>query len=225
MSVIKRMFGKSPFAPLAEHAKKVHACVGLVRPLMEAVVREDYEAVHRLQDQVAKTEYEADQIKHEIRDRLPRRHFLPVSREDLDRFLHCQDEIADYAQDFAVVLLLRRTKVHPDLREEFLEFVDQVIKVSDTLMSAAEELVALAETSFSGAESKSILVRISGLGEGEWLADRLERRLSRHIYELEPELDPVTIMFYERMCAALSGIANAAENTGDLLRRMILRGP
>lgn len=223
MSLIKQLFGKSPFAPLVEHSKKVHECVKLVRPVMEALIREDHDEVHRLQDQISKLEYEADQIKHEIRDHLPRRYFLPVSREDLDRYLYSQDEIADYAQDFAVVLLIRRTKVHPQLQEEFFEFVDQVTTVSETLMSVAEELVALAEASFTGAEAKSILVRLSGLGEGEWLADRLQRKLSSHVYALEAELDPVTIMFYEKMCQALSGIANAAENTGDRLREMILK--
>lgn len=223
MSLIKQLFGKSPFAPLVQHARKVHECVKLVRPLMEALVREDYEEVHRLQDQVTRIEYEADQIKHEIRDNLPRRFLLPVSRADLDQFLHCQDEIADYAQDFAVVLLLRKTKVHPDLVEEFYTFVDQVTKVSQTLTGAAEEMLALAEASFGGAEAKSILTRIGGLGEGEWLADRMQRKLCQHIYSLEAQLDPVTILFYEKMCHALSGIANAAENTGDLLRQMIVK--
>ena len=32
-----------------------------------------------------------------------------------------------------------------------------------------------------------------------------------------------TIVFYEKMMRALSGIANAAENTGDWLRTMIVK--
>lgn len=223
MSLIKQIFGKSPFAPLVEHAKKVHECVKLVRPLMEALIAEDYEKIHRLQDKVGKIEYEADLIKHEIRDSLPRRFFLPVQRSDLDQFLHCQDQIADHAQDFAVILLLRRTKVHPDLSDGFLKFVDQVLGVVEGLMKAAEELEVLAEASFGGTEAKSILARISGLGEQEWLADRMQRKISREIYSREAELDPVTIMFYEKMFSALSGIANAAENAGDRLREMILK--
>lgn len=221
---MKELFGKSPFGPLVEHTRKVHACVKYVRPLLEACVKEDYDEIHRLQDIVSKLEYEADQVKHDIREHLPRRYFLPVDRGDLEEFLHCQDEIADSAQDFAVVLLIRKTQIHPALVPEFYEFVDQVLKVCDTLMAAAEELPALAEASFGGAEAKSILQRISGLGEGEWLADRMQRKLSQHIYSIEKELDPVTILFYERMLNTLSGIANAAENTGDLLRQMIVKG-
>ena len=223
MGLIGELFGKSPFRPLVEHAKKVNECVKLVRPLLEACVREDWEGIHRLQDAVTKLEYEADVVKHAIRDNLPRRYFLPVSREDLDRYLHSQDEIADSAQDFAVVLILRNTKVHPELVQEFTDFVDQIVLVSETLTGAAQEMELLAETSFGGAEADSVLKKISGLGEGEWKADRMQRKLGQHIYRLEKELDPITISFYEKMLRSLSGIANAAENTGDILRAMIVK--
>lgn len=224
MSLIKQLFGKSPFGPLVEHTKKVHACVNLVRPLLEACVAEDYEAVHRLQDQVSKLEYEADRVKQEIREQLPRRFFLPVSRDDLERFLHCQDTIADAAEDFAVILLIRNTRIHPALVAEFFAFADQVLAVSGTLMAAAEELEALVESSFGGAEAEAVLARISGLGEAEWTADRMQRKLSQHIYGIEGELDVISILFYEKMLAALGVIANAADKTGDLLRMMIVKG-
>lgn len=224
MSLISELFGKSPFGPLVQHTKKVHECVGLVRPLLEACVREDYEEVHRLQDAVSKLEYEADQIKHAIREQLPRRYFLPVSRADLDLFLHCQDAIADAAEDFAVILVIRNTKIHPELVEEFFAFADQVLLVSRTLTEAADELEALAATSFGGAEAESVLARISGLGEGEWQADRMQRKLSQHIYRLEKELDVISILFYEKILLVLGSIANAAENTGELLRTMIVKG-
>ena len=224
MSLIKEVFGVSPFGPLLEHAEKVHECLKLVRPLMDAMTTEDYEEVRRLQDQVSKLEHEADQIKHTIREQLPRRYFLPVSREDLDAYLHMQDGIADAVEDFAVILILRPTRIHPDLREEFVAFVDHVVSVGDTLMAAAEEMQNLAETSFGGAEARKVLERIAGLGEEEWKADRLQRRLSIHIYEREGELDPITILFYEKMLMALSEATNAAENTGDILRTMIVKG-
>jgi len=140
MSLISQLFGKSPFGPLVEHARKVHECASLVRPLLAACIAEQYEEIHRLQDKVSKLEYEADMVKQEIRDQLPRRYFLPVARADLERFLHTQDSIADAAEDFAVVLLIRNTRIHPELVDEFVAFADQVVRVSETLAAAAEEL-------------------------------------------------------------------------------------
>lgn len=224
MSIISKVFGASPFGPLLEHAKKVHSCVKLICPLMEAMIQEDYKKVRSLQDEVSKLEYEADQIKHEIRENLPRRYFLPVSREDLDEFLHKQDKIADAVEDFAVICMLRQTKIYADFREEIMTFVHQIVKVADRLMIAAQEMQNLAETSFGGAEARNVLALVTGLGQEEWKADRMQRNLSMNIYKQEDHLDLVTILFYEKMIKALSRVANAAENTGDVLRTMIVKG-
>ncbi len=223
MSILKGLFGQSPFGPLIAHARKVQACVQLVPPLLEAAIREEAEEIHRLQDEVSRLEHEADLIKHEIREHLPRRYFLPVDRSDIDRLLHSLDALADYAQDFAVVLLIRRTRVHPDLVAEFRAFVEQVMQVTGALMGVVVDLDNLAEAAFGGAEAEAVLQRVGGLGAGEWKADRLQRRLGQHIYALETAIDPVTIMFYEKMMHALGHIANAAENAGEILRQMIVK--
>lgn len=223
MSLIEQVFGTSPFKPLLEHAKKVNECVGLIRPLMKALTDQDYKQIRALQDKVSKLEYEADGIKHTIRENVPRRYFLPVDRSDLTRYLRMQDSIADAVEDFAVILIIRNTKIHPDFVEEIVEYSEHVISLSNSLMEAAQEMVNLAETSFGGEEARKVLNMINGLGEGEWKADRMQREISIHIYQKEDILDPVTIMFYEKILMAFSQIANAVENTGDILRMMIVK--
>ena len=99
-----------------------------------------------------------------------------------------------------------------------------IVGVGNTLMGAAEELTNLVEASFGGAEAEAVLERIGGLGEEEWKADRMRRKLSRRIYQLEDQLDPVTILLYDKILETLSAVANAAENTGELLRAMIVKG-
>lgn len=221
MAIIQDLFKKSPFGPIVEHAKKVHECVELIKPLLEALVYENHIMIHEIQDKMSRIEYEADQLKHDIREALPRRYFLPVPREELDGFLQCQEKMADYAEDFAIILMIRETALHPHLQDKFFAFVDQIFQVSGTLLVAAVELKNLAEVSFSGAEARQVLELIKGLSEEEWKADRLARDLSIDIYKLESELDPLTIIFYEKMVLKLSAIANEAENAGDFLRAMI----
>jgi predicted phosphate transport protein (TIGR00153 family) len=223
MSIISDLFGKSPFGPLVEHTKKVHECVEMIRPLMEALSHENYIEIRELHNRVSKLEYEADKIKHEVRSQLPRRLFLPVDRIDLENFLRCQDKIADYTEDFSVILTIRNTKIHPGLIDKFFKLVDQVFQVTGTLLTAAVELQNLAEVSFSGAEAKRVLKWLDGLGEEEWKADRIARDLSRDIYKLEHEVDTLTIIFYEKMIRKLGQIANEAENAGDMLRGMLVR--
>ncbi len=223
MNIIQDLFGKSPFGPLVEHTKKVHECVEMLKPLMEALVNEDYEEIHRIQDKISRLEYEADNIKHEVRQYLPRRYFMPVERVELERFISCQDKIADKVEDFAVILTLRKTKLHPDVMDKFFDFIEQIFQVTGTLLGAAVELKNLAEVSFSGAEARHVLDILHGLNEEEWKADRMARSLSKDVYALEKQLDPITIIFYEKMILTLSAIANEAENAGDMLRIMIVK--
>ena len=145
-----------------EHTQKVTECVEVIRPLMEALVNEDYVEIRRLQDQVSRLEYEADVIKHEVREHLPRRYFLPVDRVELEKFIGCQDK------------------------------------------------------------ASNVLSLLDGLNEEEWKADRIARSLSKDIFALEDQLDPITLLFYEKMLLVLSEIANEAENAGDMLRTMIV---
>jgi predicted phosphate transport protein (TIGR00153 family) len=204
MNIIQDLFGKSPFGPLVEHTRKVHECVEMLKPLMEALVNEDYKEIRKIQDKISRLEYEADMIKHDVREHLPRRYFMPVERVELERFISSQDKIADKM-------------------DKFFDFLDQIFQVTGTLLGAAVELKNLAEVSFSGAEAKHVLDILQGLNEEEWKADRMARSLSRDIYNLEDQVDVIDIIFYEKMLLTLGAIANEAENAGDMLRTMIVK--
>jgi predicted phosphate transport protein (TIGR00153 family) len=122
--------------------------------LADALLAEDYEKIEELHNMMSRTEHEADQIKTELRDKITKMYFLSVGRLELGQFLAYQDDVADAAEDFAVVLLLRKTKIPEELKPDFLAFVEQVISVSEQLMNLAEQLSTLAEAAFSGREAK-----------------------------------------------------------------------
>lgn len=221
MKVLSRIFGPSPFPELHEHTRKVHQCVELVRPLVNALLEENYQKIEELHNLMSKTEHEADQIKTELRDRIAKMYFLSVGRYELSMFLGFQDDVADAAEDFAVVLLLRKTKVPPELKEDFLAYVEQVIRVSEELLNVAEKLSLLAQAAFSGKESKQVLDIVEKIGEEEWHVDRLERKFAKHFYSMEKQIDPTTLAFLDKYCKRLSTISNNAEKTAKYLRLII----
>ena len=221
MGVLERFFAPSPFVQLHKHSKKVHECVELLHPLANALLAEDYEKIEELHHQMSRTEHEADQIKTELRDRIAKMYFLSVGRLELSQFLAYQDDVADAAEDFAVVLLLRKTKIPDELKADFMVFVEQVISVSEQLMGVAEKLSTLAGAAFSGREAEDVLKAIERIGEEEWKADRLERKFARHFYKMEDKLDPITISFLDKYCKTLSAVANNAEKTAKYLRLII----
>ncbi len=220
-NLIGDLLGHSPFGPIVGHSKKVHECVELLWPLMEALIDENYEEIHSLHTRMSRLEHEADLIKHNIRFGISQRYFLPVDRSVLINFLSHQEKIADMAEDFAVILTLRKTKVHPTLHDQFFLYLRQIFQVSGILLTAAVEFKNLVETSFGGAEARVIMDLIENLGEEEWKADKMSRKLSRKIFALEGEEQILNILFYEKLIIMLGNIANQAENAGDFLRMMI----
>ena len=222
MSLVKKMFGTSPFGALAEHTKKVHACVELLRPLTEAFIEGDHARIEQLRREISRTEYEADQIKNEIRDQISKVFMLSVGRHEVLKFLSAQDDVADAAQDFAVVMQLRKTVLHQDLTDDFRAFVNQVIAVSEHLLGAADDLAVLAEVSFEGERAESVLATLRQISEEEWEADKLQRHFAIHYYAIEDQLDPTTLVFYDRYCQTLGDVANAAEKCAKLLRALIV---
>jgi len=222
MRNLKSLFGKSPFGPIVEHAKKVHECVALIRPIADAIIAGDADGIRDLQHQMSKTEYEADLIKDRARETLPRRYFLPVDREDMANFLRQMDRIADDAEDFAVVATLRVIKIPQELREDFQALVDKVGTVSESLVGVAEHLAELQKEAFSGPDAEAVLESIQQICHMEWESDKLSRKLARKAYSRE-DIDPITIMVLEKLTACLRGVADHAENVGKNLRLMILR--
>ena len=221
MGLLGNLVGGSPFKALVGHARKVHECVSLLRPLTDALLNGQFDEIERLHHKMSETEHEADLLKTHIRETFSNSIFLSIDRHDLKRYVGIQDDIADAAEDYAVVLTLRNTKVPKELHEDFLAFVSQVISVSEHLLSIAEELAMLAESAFSGTEAQKILDGIEKVGEEEWNADKLQRRFAKHSYSIEETMDPVTLSFLDKYRRTLSTVANNAEKTSKFLREII----
>lgn len=222
MQSINQLFGESPFKHMVDHVRKIHQCVMLIRPVAEAILAGEMEKLRSLQDDMSRTEYEADQLKDEIRQNLPRRFFLPVNRDDILSFVRQLDRMADDAEDFAVVSTFRRLEIPADLRPDFMALVEKVVQVSEMLLDVAEDLAQLQKESFEGPDAERVLEKIHQVCHMEWESDKLSRRCARHYYSAQG-LDAVTIILLEKLCRALTGIADHAENVGKNLRLMIIR--
>lgn len=222
METLERIFGKSPFEHVVEHATKIHECVALVKPVADAIVARDTARLLDLQDKVCASEYEADMIKDKIRQNLPHRFFLPVRREDMLNLIKELDWIGDDVQDFAVVATFRKISMSDNLREAFMAIVDKIVMVSETLLSLVKQLAMLQKESFDGREAQQVLESIKKVCHMEWEADKLARNFARLLYADE-EIDAVTIMLLDKLCQTLSKIADHAENVGKNLRLMIIR--
>lgn len=221
MPVIRDLFRESPFEPLRYHMKSVMECVAFVRPMFEAVRDEQYDKLQQLAERVFKVEHEADLIKDDIRQTVPKRFFLPVYRGDLLGYVKLQDDMADSVEDLAVLLTLKHLKLPGALVETTFDTVGKVEEVCNGTQAIADYLPTLVDGDMAGAEAEHALSMVAAVEKMEWQADRLQYKLSRMLFALEDEIRPTDLFLWFRVFGELGQLANFAEKTGDRLRRML----
>jgi len=222
MTIIDKIFRKSPFKPLVEHAQSVQECVELIDPVIQAWFAEQWDEIKKLRHLMSEKEKNADEKKIQIRQLLPKSLFLPVPRGDLMRILNNQDNIADTAEDLCVLLTLRKTRVPDELKNDVRTLSQKCTDVCELVLQASEELDLLMEASFSGPEAEKIIAIADKAGKLEYEADTIAQDILQKLFTMEDRLDPVTIFLCLKIFEVLGMLANHAENCGDNLRHLLI---
>lgn len=221
MGLIAELFQQSPFEPLLHHLKKVRECVTLVRPMFEAVRDEQYDQLEELTKRVFKTEHEADMLKDEIRQVIPRSFFLPVYRGDLLGYLKLQDDMADSVEDIAILLTIKKLRMPPGLVSQVFDYVETVMQVCDKHHELNERLPDLVAKGFLADQAGGLLDLIRVVEKAEWEADKTQYVLSKALFAMEDELKASDLILWWRVFYELGQLANFAEKLADRLRRML----
>jgi hypothetical protein len=215
------LFKKSPFKPLREHMSKSMECASQLKPMFDALLEGDYEKLQRIADEVFKLEHEADLIKNEIRDNLPRKIFLPVDRTDFLVYLAEQDAIPDKVEDIAVLLTLKKLVIPEAIRSSLYELIDRVLHCLNLAYKLTEEFDRLLEASFGDKEAEKVIQIADELDYSEWRADKKQYEVAKILLELENQISPVTCMLWFNIFKELGALANHAERLGKRLRLML----
>lgn len=221
MSRFTEMFRQSPFEPLRNHMAKVMACVGFVKPMFEAVSEGRYQDLEDITKNVFKTEHEADVLKDEIRQTIPKTFYLPVFRGDLLGHLKLQDDMADASEDIAVLLTIKKIALPDDIREQALTYVGTVIDVCNQVDALTGEVHAVVKDGFEPDRVEKVLEAVRAVEKAEWKSDRCQYKLSQQLFALEGRVSPVDIMLWFKIFGELGGLANYAESLADRIRRML----
>jgi len=222
MSRFTEMFRKSPFLPLRDHMATVMDCVGLVQPMFQAVSEGRFQDLEDLSKRVFKTEHDADVIKDEIRQTIPKTFYLPVFRGDLLGHLKLQDDMADAAEDIAVLLTIKRLALPEQIREEAMTYIGTVIDVCNQAAELTIQVQAVVEEGFEPGRVVKLLEAVKAVETAEWQSDRVQYKLSRDLFALENVVSPVDIMLWFKIFGEAGRLANFAESLADRIRRMLV---
>jgi len=217
------LFGKSPFSALQGHMRVVLACVHEIPALFEALARGDQGEVTVVKDRIFEREAEADRIKNELRNRLPKSLFMPVDRRDLLDVLQMQDSIADTAQDIAGLLVERPMELPEFMQEPMFALAKRCVDVCDMSAKIIEELDELLAMGFRGREASRVEEMVSAMNKIEDETDELGIELTRRLFQHEDEIKPVSVMMWYQLIQWVGDLADYAEKVGDRLRLLIAR--
>ena len=218
MRSILSMFSKSPFKPLGSHMDKVRACVDQIEPLFKALDRKKYDDVGEISELIVKLEHEADKIKDDIRTHMRQTVFLPVDKKDFMHLLSAQDDISDAVEDLAVLLRIKNLDTPESIKEPLSELVNHVVKTAYKGCDLIQELEALLESSFGGAEADKVDKATQVLGTLEWEADRKQFQLAQKLFSLGNQIDAADLFLWNEVIKKLGAVADKTEQIGKTLR-------
>ena len=144
-------------------------------------------------------------------------------RGDLLAYLHVQDDMADSAEDLAVLLTIKKLTMPEGLADDILAYVRQVLDVCTRLYRATDLLTALAEHDFSGPRAEKVLKLVSEAEHAEWLADKMQYQLAQKLFALDDVVKATDIFLWSNVFRKLGDLANQADKTAERLRRMLAR--
>ncbi|KFB66561.1 TIGR00153 family protein [Candidatus Accumulibacter vicinus] len=217
------LFGKSPFKPLPQHMRIVIECVEEVQPLFQALFDDDQEQLEECKNHIFVKEREADAMRNEICEHLPRNMLQATGRQDLLALLAAQDAIANTAQDIAGLLVERRMEMLPSMAEPLMRLVIRCIDTCRQAHAIIEKLDELHETGFRGRETSRVDEMLVELGNMESDTDLMGMALARVLFAEEDRLKPVSVIFWYQLIQWVGNLADYAEKVGDRLHLLIAR--
>lgn len=220
---IANLFARSPVKPLQHHMEIVLQCVSEVVPLFEALIAGDKENLQSIVDKIFALEGEADAVKHDLRDHLPKSLMLSMERTDLLKILSLQDKIADMAQDIAGLLQVRQFDVPPTIEVPLMQLIHRCLdacRSCDEIINELDELVAVG---FRGPETEKVEAMVQELNQIESDTDKMGTDLNRLLFQMEDEMSPVSLILWTRLIRDIGTMADYAERVGNRLRLLLAR--
>jgi predicted phosphate transport protein (TIGR00153 family) len=220
---LANLIRRSPLVSIQEHMRAALECAREVPLLLEALCEENNDEFEIIKQRIFDKESEADRIKNVLRGRLPKSLFMPVDRRDLLEVLHIQDSIADTAEDIAELLYERQMMIPEEIKKPIVALSYASLKVCEQSLKVIEELDELLETGFRGHDARQVEDMVDELNKIEDEADVLELQLSRTLFQLESEMDAVSVIMWYRIIEWTGDLGDYAEKVGDRVRLFIAR--
>lgn len=218
---IARLFGKSPFAPLQTHMKKVGSCVEKLGTVLELLSKRDAEKIEKTVSELSKLEHEADISKNDIRNHLPKSLFLPIDRAHFLEILAIQDWIADKAEDIGILLTLAPLEPFPNSFADLKTLYTKNAEVFSNAKQIIAEIDELLESSFGGIEAEKVKAMVETTALLEYEADKFQKAFLKRFFAHASMLPTTSFYLWVRLIEEVGAISHLSEKLANRIRMVL----
>ena len=201
----------SPLAIMERHAEACLDCVKRLGPYFEAVQADQWGRAEQLQQEIARLEALADDIKMDVRKNLPRGLWMSVSRPDLLELVRVQDKMANETKDIAGLILGRQLMFPKKLEKSLFKFVATVTDASAKAVEVVAATRELSRSAFSSRQVAAISTKCLLVEKIERRSDDLQSKLRAKLRIYEEDLSPIDAIFLYQLLSSIGEIADHAE--------------
>ncbi|MBS0628505.1 MAG: TIGR00153 family protein [Verrucomicrobia bacterium] len=221
MLTIARLFGKSPFAPLQTHMKRVANCIEKLTDIFDALPKKDLERIEKLGKDLSELEHEADLTKNDIRNHLPKSLFLPIDRSHFLDILSIQDQIADKAEEIGILLSFKTLDMQEDFKEDLKELYQKSTETFWQSKKIIEELDELLESSFGGIGAEKVKSMVEHTAYLEHEVSQKQRKIMKRLLSQEIPLSTTAFYLWDHLIKELGTIAELSEGLANRIRMIL----
>lgn len=220
---ISDLISRSPFGPIQVHMEKSKECAEELLVFLDAVIDNDWNNANTSRKKIKALEKDADKLKAETRDLLPKGMFLFVPRGDLLDLIGLADEIPNTIKDISGLVYGRQIVIPSQISASFKEFASEAVEIVSTAALAVDQLSEVSRLAFGSRASDALKKIISKLDSLEAESDKSEVTVRRQLFDIEKDLPPVDVMFLYDVINKIGELADRAEQVGHRLTLIAVR--
>ncbi len=218
MRTFAKLFSRSPFLPLQSHMEKVRACVDQIVEIFDALARGDHAQIETLARAISKLEHEADQVKYDIQNHLPKCVFLAVDRSKLLEILGTQDSIADKCENIAVLLTVKPLEMPEPMKEPFQACLAKNVEAFRAARDVIDQFDELVATRFGGAEAEHVKQLVDTVARKEHEVDMIQRELMKILFGQDDQMSVASFYLWNQILRQVSELSNLSERLANRVR-------
>jgi len=220
---LSNLISKSPFGSIQVHMEKTKQCAEELLVYIDAASSNDWDKATESRQKIIQLEKDADGLKAETRDLLPKSLFLFVPRGDLLDLIGLADEIPNTIKDISGLIYGRKMEIPSQLSGSFKDFVTEAVSAVTTASAAIDQLAEVSRLAFGNKASTELDKIISGLDSQEREIDQLEIVVRQQLFDIEKDFPPIDVMFLYDVINKIGELADRAEQLGHRLTLIAVR--